>query len=205
MDSNLSLRLSFPPLPRVNRSKHHRITLWDQCSAIQKTVSDVVSCCGFQCRWLHCKHLLHLASFSENRDMLISGERWSCFYIGLVFCTRYFFQAPPGFTTNKIHNVMFSVGIYYSLCRICFLKLRFFWKDKLQKVCACLLSLCWCWLYFSRRQRDPGRICFCWLVEDIRAALFTVTELPLLCDIMTANSRPILKCVNSCVYGCRLT
>lgn len=50
MDSNLSLRLSFPPLPRVNRSKHHGITLQVQCSAIQKTVSDVVSCCGFQCR-----------------------------------------------------------------------------------------------------------------------------------------------------------
>lgn len=62
MDSNLSLRLSFPPLPRVNRSKHHRITLQVQCSAIQKTVSDVVSCCGFQCRWLPCKHL-HLANF----------------------------------------------------------------------------------------------------------------------------------------------
>lgn len=62
MDSNLSLWLSFPPLPRVSRSKHHRITLQDQCSGIQKTVSDVVSCCGFQCRWLHCKHL-HLASF----------------------------------------------------------------------------------------------------------------------------------------------
>lgn len=71
--------------------------------------------------------------------------------------------------------------------------------------CPCFLSPYWCWLYFNRRQRHPGCICFCWLVEDTRAALFTVTELPLLCDIMTANSRAILKCVNSYVYACRLT
>lgn len=33
----------------------------------------------------------------------------------------------------------------------------------------------------------------------------TVSKLLLLCDTMTANSRAILKCVNSYVYGCRLT
>ena len=104
---------------------------------------------------------------------------------------------------NMQHD--FSIGIYCSLCCICFLRLKFFWKDKLQKISVRA--------YFppagagcnSAEGRDPGCMCFCWLVEDTRAALFTVTELPLLCDVMTANSRAILKCVNSYVYGCRLT
>lgn len=127
-------------------------------------------------------------------------------FVDLVFCTQYFFSGTSRLYYQQNMHHDFSVGIYCSLCCISFLRLKFFWKDKQQKnKCLCLISPCWCWLYFSRRQRDSGCICFCCLLEDIRAALFTVTELPLLCDIMTANSRAILKCVNSYVYGCRLS
>lgn len=71
--------------------------------------------------------------------------------------------------------------------------------------CQCFLSPCWYLLQLSRRRRDSGSICLCCLVDDLRAAPFTVTKLPLLCDITIANSKVFLERVNSYVYGSRLT
>lgn len=152
MDSNLSLRLSFPPLPRVNRSKHHRVTLQDQCSAIQKIVSGVVSCCGFQSRWLHCKHLLNLASIWKTEICLFLLKDKVVFWCWLeILHSGFCFQQPSSSTTNQICSVTFqwvSVSVY-----ICFLRLKLFWKDKLQKISDHVWFPCAGAAYISREDR----------------------------------------------------